>query len=356
MMKPVWKHELKALFGKRMVKTAVSVFITAWICSMLQWPVIFAVIAAIVTIEPTVNSSVRRGIVRLPAAAMGAAFAMMFDSLLGQVPLAYALSAFFTIYCCHRLHWDHAIIVATLTAVNMITLTEDDFLTNFFIRIGTTSVGIIVSTLVNFFVFPPNFTKDIHSMYERLVNDICDLLQSTLQYQIYNEGNEATLSHKHTLTLKQLERTSQLIKYQQDEYRYHRFQMQSAKSLSRLSKKLHHLQYITFHIGSMLSMSHEDPFHPEDQQLLWQAGTTIVSEFESFSGNSLLDDQQCNIQQAVTSLISWLQNPQSNDNEMMSLSKGSIIAYELLAIHKIMCKPTFHQKVVDSSCPISGHI
>jgi uncharacterized membrane protein YgaE (UPF0421/DUF939 family) len=337
-----WRNELRKLFGKRMIKTAVSVFITAWICDALNWPVIFAIIAAIVTVEPTVNSSVKRGMIRLPAAAMGAAFAMLFDSMLGQVPLAYALSAFFTIYFCHRFHWDHAIIVATLTAVNMITLTEDYFLENFFVRIGTTSIGIIVSTLVNFFVFPPNFTKDIKASYDRVINDILKLLKYSLYYQIYGKGNEQLLSRKLSATLKQMERIVQLIGYQQDEYRYHRFQMQSAKDLRRLQKRVQLLQNVTFHIGDILSISASDPqVAQQDRDRLWHAWQTIELEFNRTPSHPLSDEEQTKLKQSITSLFYILQSHYQVDSAQMSLDKSSLIAYELLAIHTIVSKHTF---------------
>ncbi len=73
--------------GKRLIKTAVAVFMTAQICYLLNWPMIFAVITAIVTVEPTVDASIRKGLIRFPAAAIGAAFAMIFEAWLGPQPL-----------------------------------------------------------------------------------------------------------------------------------------------------------------------------------------------------------------------------------------------------------------------------
>lgn len=113
--------------GKRLFKTAVAVFITAQICYFLNWPMIFAVITAIVTIEPTVDDSIRKGLIRFPAAAIGAAFAMIFDAWLGPQPLTFMLSALSTIYVCNLFRWNQAIIVSTLTAVNMIYVSEGHF-------------------------------------------------------------------------------------------------------------------------------------------------------------------------------------------------------------------------------------
>src|SRR5699024_8763344 len=50
---------------------------------------------------------------------------------------------------------------ATITAVAMIEVVYDNYLMSFFIRLGTTTVGIVVSTLVNMLIFPPNYIKEI---------------------------------------------------------------------------------------------------------------------------------------------------------------------------------------------------
>lgn len=55
--------------GSRVFKTAIAIFITAWVCELLNWPPVFAVITAIVTLEPTVYDSIKKGIVRFPASA-----------------------------------------------------------------------------------------------------------------------------------------------------------------------------------------------------------------------------------------------------------------------------------------------
>lgn len=151
-------------FGKRLFKTAVAVFITAQICYMLNWPMIFAVISAMVTIEPTVDASIRKGIVRFPAAAIGAAFAMIFDALLGTRPITFTLSALSTIYVCNLFRWNHAIVVSTLTAVNMIHVSEANYVLEFVIRLGTTVTGIVVSAAVNYLLFRPEYLSELKTM------------------------------------------------------------------------------------------------------------------------------------------------------------------------------------------------
>jgi uncharacterized membrane protein YgaE (UPF0421/DUF939 family) len=153
---------VRRLFGgSRILKTGVAIFLTAWICELLNWPPVFAVITAIVTIEPTVSDSIKKGIVRFPASAIGSAYAVIFISLFGNSPITYTLAAVLTIATCFRLNLHAGLLVATLTSVAMVEVIHEHLFISFLIRLGTTTVGLVVSTLVNMFVLPPDYRKDI---------------------------------------------------------------------------------------------------------------------------------------------------------------------------------------------------
>ena len=79
----------KFLGGNRVIKTGVAVLLTAWICDLLEWPAVFAVITAIVTIEPTVSDSIKKGIVRFPVSAIDSAYAVTFISQIISVLKSY---------------------------------------------------------------------------------------------------------------------------------------------------------------------------------------------------------------------------------------------------------------------------
>ncbi|HLR40472.1 MAG TPA: aromatic acid exporter family protein, partial [Virgibacillus sp.] len=147
--------------GGRVVKTGVAIFLTAWICELLHWPPVFAVITAIVTIEPTVSDSIKKGVIRFPASAIGSAYAVFFISLFGNSPITYTLAAVFTIATCFKLKLHAGLLVATLTSVAMVEVIHGNYLVSFFIRLGTTTTGLLVSTLVNMFILPPDYTKEI---------------------------------------------------------------------------------------------------------------------------------------------------------------------------------------------------
>lgn len=152
---------MKRIAGSRVLKTGIAIFITAWICEWIGWPPVFAVITAIVTVEPTVAQSIKKGIIRFPASAIGSFYAVLFITLFGHSALTYACAAVFTIVTTYRFKLFDGLLVATLTSVAMIEVIHDNFMASFFIRLGTTTIGLAVSTLVNMFLMPPNYQSSI---------------------------------------------------------------------------------------------------------------------------------------------------------------------------------------------------
>ncbi|MEW9671492.1 aromatic acid exporter family protein [Ammoniphilus sp. 3BR4] len=244
-------------FGKRIMKTAIAVFITAWVCQQLGWPVIFAVITAIVTIEPTLSSSIKKGMIRLPAAAMGAAFALFFDYLFGQIPLTYALSAALTIYMCHLFRWHDAMIVATLTAAAMIPITDGHFFEAFYTRIGTTSIGIILSSIVNFVVWPPDFSNNIETSCRRLSAQSQKLFEEVSGEEAKDGSNRKLLKQRLSAMMKELNKTYELIHHQKQGYRYQKHNESQINQLIVYEETLEKLEEVLFQTGYLLSASKE---------------------------------------------------------------------------------------------------
>ncbi|WP_078554961.1 FUSC family protein [Bacillus alkalicellulosilyticus] len=248
--------------GRRVIKTGLAVFITATICKLFDLPVVFAVITAIVTTEPTAADSIKKGIIRLPAAAIGASFAIVMDIILGQSALTYAVVAMLTIVACARLKLDTGTLVATLTAVAMIPGTSDSFIFDFLTRLSGTTVGILVSTLVNFVILPPRFgpivVKKVDYLYKEVATTFTQLISQITKDGIVSSSSYRELSQE-------MDKAFQLTQFQEDEWKYRSFEENEKRSFHFLQEKLHYLQQILFHIGS-LSYSRLDQLVINNQQ------------------------------------------------------------------------------------------
>ncbi|WP_182199678.1 aromatic acid exporter family protein [Paraliobacillus salinarum] len=282
------KKAHKKLIGSRVVKTGVAVFLTSLICQWLNWPAVFAVITAIVTIEPTVNDSIKKGMIRFPASAIGSAYAVFFISLFGNSPLTYTAAAIFTIITCFKLKLHAGLLVATLTSVAMIEVIHDHYLIAFFIRLGTTSIGLLVSTAVNMFVLPPNYTSRILTNIDVMMSNTGEELKAIAKdilFQTKDCAQRVRVQETFAQLKKKLDITDQLLNYQQSEARYHRLSLERKQELVDEEEKLAVLRLIHYHIGNLINT----PF----DQITWT-------------------NEQCNqIVNTVQALADTMENPDS---------------------------------------------
>lgn len=79
----------KLLGGNRVIKTSVSCIADSLNFRFTRMPAVFAVVTAIVTIEPTVSDSIKKGIVRFPVSAIDSAYAVTFISQIISVLKSY---------------------------------------------------------------------------------------------------------------------------------------------------------------------------------------------------------------------------------------------------------------------------
>src|SRR5699024_8955743 len=139
------------------------------------------VITAIVTLEPSIKDSFKKGHVRFPASAIGSFYAVLFISFFGNSPLKYTFSALLTILTYYLLMFNAGLLVATITAVAMVEVVYDNYWMSFLIRLGTTTTGIVVSTLVNIFILPPDYTSQIKQQIKQVNNDTGALLKQFIK-------------------------------------------------------------------------------------------------------------------------------------------------------------------------------
>ncbi len=241
--------------GSRVVKTGVAIFITAWICVLLEWPPVFAVITAIVTIEPTVSDSIKKGLIRFPASAIGSAYAVLFISIFGNSPLTYSLAAVFTIATCFKFKLHAGLLVATLTAVAMVEVIHSNYLISFFIRLGTTTTGLVVSTAINMFVLPPDYTKDIIQKIQEIRKRTGVVIEEVFRDILEEKDNEIqTADQKQVDQLdKTIHQTETLIRFQREETKYHPLVGTEKAQFQSAQNHLFRLRLIHYHIDNLIN-------------------------------------------------------------------------------------------------------
>ncbi len=327
------KITLNKWIGGRVIKTGLAAFVTALICNIFNLPALFAVITAIVTIEPTASDSIKKGMIRFPAAMIGAGFAMLFESFLGQSPLAYALAATFTLAVCHKLRLDAGMLVATLTAVAMIAETEDQFLNSFFVRLSTTLIGLVVSTVINFIILPPHYNDMIIKKVDQLYSGSGELLKKFVEGK-----NPKGLRTEYQRLSKDLERTFALAQYQREEWKYRRHNLKDIQQFGIVVKKLEYFQKILYHFGNLLYLSIEKTNLPPEQS------RTIIDSATSIA--AVLQDPRHKVNEQHEKLIEQLESIFISERDRRDgtetsrarryISKRITVIYELLALEDVL--------------------
>lgn len=312
--------------GTRVIKTGVAIFLTAWICQLLNWPPVFAVITALVTLEPTVADSIKKGIVRFPASAIGSAYAVLFITLFGNSPITYTLAAVLTIITCYRLKLHAGLLVATITAVAMIEVVYDNYLLSFFIRLGTTSIGILVSTVVNMFILPPNYVKDIHNNINEIYRKIGQSLHNVLpnsKLELIDDIDE------------QIKSTEELVRFQKGESRFHTLVDTNNKDFRQSEKQIDQLRLMHYHLSNINDL-------PFDQMKFTKQERQIVDRAIIEVANQMLNDQEIHVEQHEVNLKLLMEefwkkhNIVNKTDEAITLPPALILLYELVSFYELI--------------------
>lgn len=310
--------------GNRIVKTAVAVFLTAFICQIIGWPPVFAVITAIVTLEPTVSDSIKKGIVRFPASAIGSFYAVLFIFLFGNSPVTYTLAATLTIITCYRLKLHDGLLVATITAVAMVEVVYDNYFMSFFIRLGTTTIGITISTLVNLLIFPPDFMKDITKNLQNIYHELGFTLLSLLQRD--KQLAETKIKKVNELIIK----TEQLVRYEASDVEYFKLEDRKQTKLELVENELDQLRFIHYHINNL----HDIKLN--DTNLNEQEKTSIIQAVKAIA-HVMIGKTQINLEaneQRLRNIMEtyWTVSHLPKHTEVSKLPTELVLLYELLSI------------------------
>ncbi len=323
----------KGFIGRRIIKTGISVFLTAVICLMLNLPAEFAIIAAIVTIEPTASDSIRKGIVRLPASAIGAALAVLFVSLWGETALSYTLAAVLTIFLCQKLKLHEGILVATLTAVAMVPDINGHYLFAFVSRLGTTSIGLIVSSMINFYVLPPKFTPLIEEKLKPNFSLASKVLGETIHSILFLQLTQvASPSVKYEKLRHSTEKVSELISFQEREWKYHKIKLSEYKRFLKLKKANIIMQKLVLHLGNLQYINQPTQLSNSEKQLIINSMKSIQEIFEG-KYMSMPDSHYALIHELDLRLKHEANQISKSDQYFHHFTSKRILYFELLSIH-----------------------
>lgn len=333
-----WRKIKRRFIGGRLIKTGIAVLLTAFICGIFDLPQAFAVITAIVTLEPTAAASIRKGAQRLPATVIGAALAMLTVYLFGPTPITYMIASVLTLYFCNMLRLRDGMLVATITAVAMIPTASDHYFLTFVERVGTTFIGLAISTVINLTILPPKFSSLLAEQNRKMFVETAEIFELRLEEVMNGRRPSAQVMDKYHQLENDLERAIQLSYYQQEEWKYHKKKDTEARRFTREQRQLHFLERISYHINRLFNFETDDcTFTKEEVQLIGDIIPAMSQTIHHFGER--ISDEQFRLIERLDRCF-WKKRQHASRPNIKKyhhhFSTDVIIIFALLSIHDVL--------------------
>ncbi|WP_166239006.1 FUSC family protein [Paenibacillus turpanensis] len=199
--------------GARVIKTGLSITLALYLCSLLGLsPAIFAAVAAIFTIQPSIYRTWRQMLEQVQANSLGAFLALFGAKLIGNEPFAIGLVAIIVILICLRLKMESSIglTLVTVLAIMEAPGQEWSYALN---RFGIIMLGIGSAFLINIFVLPPKHEKQ----FEDKIGNVFKRLSLLLRTSISNEMKEKTFKQESRELQEDLQKLDELFRFFDEE-------------------------------------------------------------------------------------------------------------------------------------------
>lgn len=317
----------KNLIGARTIKTGLATFLTAWFCLLLHMNPIFAILTAIVTIEPTAKASLHKGYRRLPATVIGVVFAVVFTYFFGDdSPFSYALTALCTIIVCTKFNLQVGTTVATMTALAMIPGIHDAFIYNFFSRFLTAIIGLVTAGLVNFMVLPPKYYAQLDSLINKTESQMYSLYSNRMQQLLIGKFKSDASERALDKVISLNNRVDTLLSYQKDELGYHKHRDKEWIQVRRIASRSYTNRLFITHLSNIIYL-------PKNVQVVFNSEERLAILKISQSINNIFSTGHFEREKSSASVLkrSVKGLDEFDDNQIKSH-----IIYEILLIYRIL--------------------
>lgn len=154
--------------GARILKTGFAIVLALFIAEWLNLPTtVFAGIAAIFAIQPSVYRSYLRIIEQTQGNIIGAVVAIVFVLIFGHQLVIIGLAAVVIILIMNKLRLENSITMALVMMIAIMEIRSDEFLSYALLRFLTVLVGVLSASLVNLLFMPPKYeAKLFQSIYQ----------------------------------------------------------------------------------------------------------------------------------------------------------------------------------------------
>ena len=159
--------------GARILKTGVAIVLALFVAKVLHFPSpIFAGIAAIFAMQPSLYRSYRSIIDQVQGNIIGAVVAVAFGSIFGHEYVAVGLAAIVTLAIMIKFKLEDSISLALVTMIVIMEVQGEQFMIFGLIRFATVMIGVLAAFVVNLLFLPPKYEARLFTSINILQDDI----------------------------------------------------------------------------------------------------------------------------------------------------------------------------------------
>src|SRR5699024_10370608 len=152
---------------------------------------------------------------------------------------------------CSLVRLNGGLLVSIITAVAMFEVIYNNYWMTYLIRLDTTTTGIVVSTLINIFMLPPDYTSQIKQQIKQVNNDTGALLKQFIK----EKTNPSQIKQALEQIARKIRKTELLLSFQTDQADFQHFIITKNERLQHFDEELHRLKLMQYHLNNIAEIS-----------------------------------------------------------------------------------------------------
>ncbi|TYR79242.1 aromatic acid exporter family protein [Priestia megaterium] len=203
--------------GARILKTGIAITLSLLVGEFLHLPSpIFAAIAAVFAIQPSIYRSYLTILEQIQANVIGAVLAVIFGLLFGTHPFIIGLTAVMVITVNLKLKIGNTIGLALVTVIAIMENPGDDFVAFALIRFGTILLGVFSAFIVNLIFIPPKYET---KLYYKIVSTTEEIIK-WIRMNLYHASEYTPLKEDIEKMKDNVAKMNQLFDFYKEERTY----------------------------------------------------------------------------------------------------------------------------------------
>ncbi len=193
--------------GARIFKTGIAIILAITLAQVLDLPSpVFAGIAAIFAIQPTIFRSYKTVIEQIQANLIGAIIAIIFVLAFGNHAFLVGLASILVIMINVKLKSENTVTLSVVTVIAIMEYQSGDFFDFALLRFSSIMIGVLSSFVVNLFFIPPKYET---RLYYKITN-ITEQIDKWIRVSTRQLSEHTHLKNEIIHTREQLLKTEQL--------------------------------------------------------------------------------------------------------------------------------------------------